>query len=154
MVILCFSADLKNTGVPPTPHAVGVQPALRFLSTEEEKANKLLSAVYPVRPPVVRCFASGERVHREWTSSGPDVALQLTPRRVAAVLGFFADLAQDAVMKDWLGDAEGGVFWPALLALLCNTPPPQATQTHASLLGAAHSQKVATRPRFHIFILS
>ena len=66
----------------------------------------------------------------------------MTPNRVAAVLDFLSELAQESVMKDWLGGPEGNVFWPALLALLCNTPPPQTTQTHASLLGATHTQKV------------
>ena len=91
---------------------------------------------------VLVCHALGEIVHPEWTKSSSEGGLELTPDRVAAVLDFLSELAQEAVMKDWMGGPEGNVFWPALLALLCNTPPPQTTQTHASLLGATHTQKV------------
>ena len=86
----------------------------------------------------------GESLHAEWTSSSSEGGLKLTSDRVAAVLDFLSELAQDAVMKDWIGGPEGNVFWPSLLALLCNTPPPQTTQTHASLLGAT-PQKVSCK---------
>ncbi len=97
-------------------------------------------------PSQLAIILPGEAVHTDWAwSSEESGGLQLNPERVAAVLDFLSELAHEAVMKDWMGDSEGNVFWPALLALLCNTPPPQTTQTHASLLGAAPSQKVGAR---------
>ena len=46
----------------------------------------------------------------------------ITADLVGAVLHFFAELSTEPVMKDWLGEAEGNIFWPSLLTLLCNAP--------------------------------
>jgi hypothetical protein len=39
---------------------------------------------------------------------------------MAMVLNFFAEVCAEGHMRDWLGSAEGSVFWPPLLSLLCN----------------------------------
>ena len=58
-----------------------------------------------------------------------DVALVLSADMVAPVLRLLAALAQEWMMKDWLGSAEGSVFWPGLLSLLCHTlTPPTGPQ--------------------------
>lgn len=50
----------------------------------------------------------------------PDASLSVTSGLVASVLNFFAELSQEARMRDWLGGAEGNIFWSVLLAMLCN----------------------------------
>ncbi|XP_064603703.1 baculoviral IAP repeat-containing protein 6-like isoform X3 [Liolophura sinensis] len=59
-----------------------------------------------------------------------DRSLNITPDLMAAVLNFFAEVASEVVMKDWLGGPEGNIFWPALLTMLCNTLPPQPANGH------------------------
>ncbi|XP_033127778.1 baculoviral IAP repeat-containing protein 6-like isoform X2 [Anneissia japonica] len=44
----------------------------------------------------------------------------LTADLVAPVLNFFGEVSHEPAMKEWLGGAEGNVFWKALLNLLCN----------------------------------
>ncbi|KDR13250.1 hypothetical protein L798_12638, partial [Zootermopsis nevadensis] len=39
---------------------------------------------------------------------------------MAMVLNFFAEVCAEGHMRDWLGSAEGSVFWLPLLSLLCN----------------------------------
>ena len=46
----------------------------------------------------------------------------MTADMVAAVLRFFSEVSSDVMMKDWLGGADGNIFWPVLLTMLCNTP--------------------------------
>ena len=46
----------------------------------------------------------------------------MTADMVAAVLRFFSEVSSDVIMKDWLGGADGNIFWPVLLTMLCNTP--------------------------------
>nr|KAG5700866.1 hypothetical protein BaRGS_012273 [Batillaria attramentaria] len=63
----------------------------------------------------------------------------LTPDLVAAILQFFAELCWEPSIKDWLGTAEGNVFWPALLTMLCNTSTQRPTLPNPSTL---HRHKV------------
>ncbi|OWF45700.1 baculoviral IAP repeat-containing protein 6-like isoform X2 [Mizuhopecten yessoensis] len=51
-----------------------------------------------------------------------DNNLWITADIVAAVLQFFSEVSSEPLMKDWLGGAEGNIFWPAILTMLCNTP--------------------------------
>ena len=46
----------------------------------------------------------------------------MTADMVAAVLRFFSEVSSEVIMKDWLGGADGNIFWPVLLTMLCNTP--------------------------------
>lgn len=59
--------------------------------------------------------------------SSTDKSLWITADLVGAVLHFFAELSTEPVMKDWLGEAEGNIFWPSLLTLLCNAPVQTST---------------------------
>lgn len=43
---------------------------------------------------------------------------------MAMVLNFFAEVCAEGRMRDWLGSAEGSVFWLPLLSLLCNKSNP------------------------------
>ena len=64
----------------------------------------------------------------------------LTAELVASILSFFAELCCEPSIRDWLGTAEGNVFWPALLTMLCNT----STQRPAlSTLAVPHRHKVS-----------
>lgn len=40
---------------------------------------------------------------------------------MALVLKFLADIAQETLMKEWLGGDEASIFWPVLLRSLCST---------------------------------
>ncbi|XP_029637353.1 baculoviral IAP repeat-containing protein 6 isoform X1 [Octopus sinensis] len=57
--------------------------------------------------------------------------LTVTADLVAAILGFFAEITREPMIKDWMGSAEGSIFWPVLLTLLC-TIPVQAPRTTAT----------------------
>ena len=46
----------------------------------------------------------------------------VTADMVAAILNFFSEVSSKPSMKDWLGGADGNIFWPVLLTMLCNTP--------------------------------
>ena len=46
----------------------------------------------------------------------------VTVSMVTAVLKFFSEVSSEGLMKDWLGGADGNIFWPVLLTMLCNTP--------------------------------
>jgi hypothetical protein len=59
-----------------------------------------------------------------WSFTEPDHN-GLTAELVSSILSFFAELCCEASVKDWLGGAEGNVFWPALLTMLCNTTSQQ-----------------------------
>lgn len=74
-----------------------------------------------------------------WGVSEPD-SNGLTAELVASILSFFAELCCEPSIRDWLGTAEGNVFWPALLTMLCNT----STQRPAlSTLPVPHRHKVS-----------
>ncbi|KAL4237916.1 Baculoviral IAP repeat-containing protein 6 [Mactra antiquata] len=51
--------------------------------------------------------------HTGWT---------VTTDMVSSVLNFFSEISSIPTMKDWLGGADGNIFWPVLLTMLCNTP--------------------------------
>ena len=53
-----------------------------------------------------------------WLFSG----LTVTADVLHAVLNFFTEISCRPAMKDWLGGADGNIFWPVLLTMLCNTP--------------------------------
>ncbi|GAB1609836.1 baculoviral IAP repeat-containing protein 6-like isoform X2 [Argonauta hians] len=57
--------------------------------------------------------------------------LTVTADLVAAILGFFAEITREPMIKDWMGSPEGSIFWPVLLTLLC-TIPVQAPRTSAT----------------------
>ncbi|XP_076097651.1 dual E2 ubiquitin-conjugating enzyme/E3 ubiquitin-protein ligase BIRC6-like isoform X3 [Mytilus galloprovincialis] len=61
------------------------------------------------------------------SGTSQDKSLWITADLVGAVLHFFAELSTEPLMKDWLGEAEGNIFWPSLLTLLCNAPVQTAT---------------------------
>lgn len=48
--------------------------------------------------------------------------MTVTADMVSAVLNFFSEISSLPAMKDWLGGADGNIFWPVLLTMLCNTP--------------------------------
>ncbi|KAK3576772.1 hypothetical protein CHS0354_014586 [Potamilus streckersoni] len=48
--------------------------------------------------------------------------LSITAATVAAVLDFFSQISSENAMKDWFGGADGNIFWPVLLTMLCNIP--------------------------------
>jgi len=50
----------------------------------------------------------------------PDALPMLKIDTIAMVLNFFAEVCAEGHMRDWLGSAEGSVFWLPLLSLLCN----------------------------------
>jgi hypothetical protein len=50
----------------------------------------------------------------------PDALPMLKIDTIAMVLNFFAEVCAEGHMRDWLGCAEGSVFWLPLLSLLCN----------------------------------
>jgi len=43
----------------------------------------------------------------------------LTADLLAPTLNFLAELSQDTMMKDWLGQADNCAFWAVLLRALC-----------------------------------
>ncbi|XP_013417535.1 baculoviral IAP repeat-containing protein 6 [Lingula anatina] len=64
----------------------------------------------------------GSRRKESVESLASDKGICLTADLVAPVLHFFTTVTQESVMKDWLGDNEGNIFWSVLLNMLCNTP--------------------------------
>lgn len=68
---------------------------------------------------------------------------------MAAVLQFFSEVSSEPLMKDWLGGAEGNIFWPAILTMLCNTPV-QATTIRKN---SNHRIEVCTHNQNLIFVL-
>ncbi|XP_052766452.1 baculoviral IAP repeat-containing protein 6-like isoform X2 [Mya arenaria] len=47
--------------------------------------------------------------------------LTVSADMVSAVLNFFSEVSASSAMKDWLGGADGNIFWPVLLTMLCDT---------------------------------
>ena len=45
------------------------------------------------------------------------------------MLAFLAQIAEDACVKDWLGDTTHCAFWSVLLNVLCTSAPPQLAST-------------------------
>ena len=51
-----------------------------------------------------------------------DKRVTITADLVAPVLHFLAETSREVIVKDWLGNEEGCIFWPVLLRLLCAAP--------------------------------
>ena len=70
--------------------------------------------------------------------------LSVSADLVTAVLQFFTEVSVWPAMKEWLGGADGNIFWPVLLTMLCNTP------LHSPLANTAFPQKFEVGERFLI----
>ncbi|KAL8592605.1 hypothetical protein ACOMHN_026535 [Nucella lapillus] len=84
----------------------------------------------------------------EWPDAEAD-SNGLTAGLVASILSFFAELCCEPSIKDWLGGAEGNVFWPALLTMLCNTSTQRPLMAPLSA-GPLHNKVMNAEERYLI----
>lgn len=79
----------------------------------------------------------------------------MTADLVAAILGFFAEITREPMIKDWMGSAEGSIFWPVLLTLLC-TIPVQAPRTNATSQTSSinYKHKVSCFIHSYVYIIA
>lgn len=71
-------------------------------------------------------------------------SLAVTADLVAAILGFFAEIAREPLIKDWMGGPEGSIFWPVLLTLLCTIPVQGSSTAASSSSSTTYKYKVMT----------